>query len=394
MEDKQIPLFKVFMHCETPAAVSKVLTSGYIGEGEKVKELESELRKFLNHEFVLTTNSATSAQHLAWLLLKPPGNLNYLTTQMNFSPWNGLKNGDEVLTCPLSCLATFTPIILSGLKIKWVDVDPETMNIDLVDLERKITHKTRAIQLVLWGGYPVDLDKIAEIQEKTLQRLGFKPAVLIDCAHAFGSKYKGKHISEYGHMCTYSFQAIKHLTGGDLGALTVPHQELYRRGKNLRWYGLSRELPNDNFRCGLQDVAELGTKWHCNDIAATILLSNLPSATTIINKYKDNARYYDEALENTGGVTLLNRHPNYDSASWIYSMLVDRRDDFIKKMASYGIQTSQVHERCDKYSALAEFRSHLPVLDSIIGRLVNIPVHFGVSEEDREFIVKRIYEGW
>lgn len=380
-----IPLFKVFMSKEAPEEVSKVLAGEFIGQGPKVEQLEAKLRHYLNHDFILTTNSATSAEHLSWLLLNKP-----------FGDWEGLKDNNEILTTPLSCFASISPILLHHpkLQIKWVDLDPNTLNLDLQDLERKITKNTRAIQLVLWGGYPLNFDKVREIQDKTKEKLGFKPVVLIDCAHAFGSKFKGKQITEFGHICTYSFQAIKHLTGVDLGALVVPHQELYRRGKLLRWYGLSREIPSEDFRCGLQDIEEPGTKWHCNDVCATVLLSNLNYANWIINRHKENAKFYDEQLKDISGIKLLERHPDHESSFWIYSMLVENRTSFMKRMKDCGIQVSQVHERLDNYTCTKEFKSHLPVLDSVINKLVHIPVHWAVKKEDREYIIECIKKGW
>lgn len=371
------------MSTEAPGEVSKVLSSGYIGQGPKVEELESQLKQIFNNEFVITCNSATSAEHLSWQLLKKPE-----------KDWPGITEDDEILTCPLSCFATFSPILLNNFKIRWVDVDPTTMNIDLDDLERKITRKTKAIQIVLWGGYSVDFDRVKRIQEKTKDLYGFKPAVLVDCAHAFGTTYKGKQISELGNICTYSFQAIKHLNGIDAGALVLPYQELYKRGDLLKWYGLSRRIESLDFRCGVQDIEEAGTKWHLNDVCATTLLSNLPYRDQIINKHKENAAFYDKELQHTDGVTQLSRSVDCESSFWIYSMLVADRTNFIKAMKDRGVQTSQVHERCDKYACVKEFKSHLPALDSVIGDLVNIPVGWWVEKEDLEYIVSKIREGW
>jgi dTDP-4-amino-4,6-dideoxy-D-glucose/dTDP-4-amino-2,4-dideoxy-beta-L-xylose transaminase len=161
----------------------------------------------------------------------------YLVIQIGI----GLEDGDEVLTTPLTCTATNWPILANNFNIKWVDIDPETLNMDLDDLARKITPKTKAIFVVHWGGYPLDLDRLEEIQNHANRLYGFKPAIIEDCAHAMGSKYKGKLIGTHGNICTFSLQAIKHITSGDGGLLFVPHDELYKRGKLLRWYGIDRD---------------------------------------------------------------------------------------------------------------------------------------------------------
>lgn len=292
-----------------------------------------------------------------------------------------------------NCTASNWPVLRAGLKIKWVDIDPETLNMDLNDLARKITHKTRAIQLVHWGGYPNDLDAVARIQSETREILGFKPVVLEDCAHAFGSVYKGKPIGSHGNIATFSLQAIKHVTSIDGGFLIVPHHELWRRGDLVKWYGIDRRSPRVDFRCEA-DIPEIGTKWHMNDVCAAVGLANLQHAEWIVNKHRTNALFYDKELKNVAGVKLLRRDGGFNSAFWIYSLLVDDRAGFTKWMKECGIAVSQVHERNDKHSCVAEFRAHLPQLDATIGKLTHIPVGWWITEEDRQYIVDCIKKGW
>jgi dTDP-4-amino-4,6-dideoxygalactose transaminase len=219
MRENDIPLFKVFMADTAGEEVAKILNSGYIGQGPKVDEFENKLMDFFSRDYVLTLNSGTSGLHLALRLLKNE-------TQT----WPGLEDGDEVLATSLTCTASNFPILSNNLNIKWVDVDPETLNMDLDDLARKITPKTKVIMLVHWGGYPNDLDRIKQIQDKCFEMHGFRPAVIEDGAHSFGSKYKGKYLGNHGNIVMYSLQAIKHITSIDGGLLLLPHKELYNRG--------------------------------------------------------------------------------------------------------------------------------------------------------------------
>ena len=221
-----IPLFKVYMSKNSPKEVEKVLTSGFIGQGEKVDEFEKYLKEWFKIDYLLTTNSATSAEHLALHLLKKESNNQKIWNGVGStnSHWEGLKEGDEVLCTSLTCTATNWPVLANNLKIKWVDIDENNLNMDLDDLERKISPSTKVIFLVHWGGYPVDLDRVREIQEKTEMMYGFKPTVIEDCAHSLGSEYNGKKIGSHGNICTFSFQAIKHLTSVDGGLLVVPHK--------------------------------------------------------------------------------------------------------------------------------------------------------------------------
>jgi dTDP-4-amino-4,6-dideoxygalactose transaminase len=131
-----------------------------------------------------------------------------------------------------------------------------------------------------------------------------------------------------------------------------------------------------------------------NDVCATVGIENLKDAEWIIGKHRDNAKFYDKHLKGINGVTILDRQAGHDSAFWIYSMLVENRDGFYKHMKECGIVVSQVHERNDKHTCVREFRSHLPNLEKIIGKVVSIPVGWWVTEEQRQYIVECIKKGW
>jgi dTDP-4-amino-4,6-dideoxygalactose transaminase len=391
---KEIPLFKVFMADTAAEKVSKVLNSGFIGQGPVVDEFENTLSNYFQHPYISTLNSATSCEHLAFHLIKKPKSFTKADGYgVRDNLWVGMNDGDEVLTTALTCTATNWPILANNFKIKWVDIDPKTLNMDMDDLERKITKNTKAIMIVHWGGYPNDLDRLREIQEKSMRLYGFKPAVIEDCAHSMGSKYKGKLIGTHGNICTFSLQAIKHITSVDGGLLFLPHEDLNKRARLLRWYGIDRDNPRKDFRCE-SDIEEWGFKFHMNDVNAAIGIENFKHLDEIVGKHKSNAKYYDENLNNVPGVTLLERHPDMESAFWIYSLLVERKSDFMKYMKECGIAVSQVHERNDIHTCVKEFRSLLPNLDKTIGKVISIPVGWWLSEEDREYIVDCIKKGW
>ena len=333
------------------AAASDVLNSGFIGQGPVVEKFEESLRDRFDNEFVVTTNSGTSSEHLAIRLLQDPLQL---------------SSDDEVLCTALTCTATNWPVLANGLKIKWVDVDTNNLNMDLDDLERKLSAKTKIIYVVHWGGYPIDLDRIKQIQNKCYDLYGFKPAVIEDCAHAFGSMYKGKQIGSYGNFATFSFQAIKHLTSVDGGLLICPDNDLYKRAKLLRWYGIDRDDNRKDFRCE-SDIPEWGYKMHMNDVNAAVGLANLKEVDdNVISKNKANAHFYNEQLKNVDGVTLLENKEGYDSSYWIYTLKVDRQNDFMSN----------------------------PNLDKVVKEMICIPNGWRITNEEREYIVKSIKEGW
>ncbi len=395
VKESIIPLFKVFMANETSEEVSKVLMSGFIGQGPKVEDFESLLKGYFNNSNVVTTNAATSAEHIALHMLKRTEKnvKGYHGVAFVENQWDGIEPEDEVLTTPLTCTATNWPILANGMKLKWVDVDPNTCNMDLDDLERKISPTTKVIMVVHWGGYPVDLDRLKEIQEKAYQLYGFKPVVIEDCAHAFGSTYKGTKIGSHGNICTFSFQAIKHLTTGDGGCAIFPYENQVKRAKLLRWYGIDRGDNRKDFRCE-SDISEYGFKFHMNDINATIGINNLPGVKLNINTTIDNANFYNQELADVSGVTLLENKSDRQSSYWIYTMKVERQQDFMNKMKECNIMVSRVHERNDIHSCMSEFKTDLPNLDKLVKEMICIPVGWWVTPEDRQYIVDCIKDGW
>lgn len=390
--ENKIPLFKVFMSPKAGEEVTKVLNSGFIGQGPKVEEFESILKEHFQHPYIQTVNAGTSALHMALHLLKTPKtHMENVYQGIAFVEhnWPGLEPGDEVLCTAMTCTASNWPVLANGLKIKWVDIDPNTLNMDLEDLAKKITLKTKVIMGVHWGGYPLDLDKIKEIQNNFRKEHGWAPALIEDGAHSFGSDYKGNPIGTNGNLTMFSLQAIKHITSVDGGLLFSPHKELHDRGKLVRWYGIDRDGDRKDFRCEA-DIPEWGFKFHMNDVCATVGIENFKFMDEIVSKHKSNAAYYDNNLKDVNGVTLLERQEGFNSAFWIYTMLVDDRDDFYKYMDECNITVSQVHERNDKHTCTAEFKTELPNLDKTIGKVVNIPVGWWITKEEREYIVNCI----
>lgn len=367
---KDIPLFKVAMSKDAIETTSYVLGSGYVAQGPMVEEFEKKLKNRLETPYVATTNSATSAEHLILHMLK-----------------KGLPlTKTEILATPLTCTATNWPILANGYDIKWVDIDPRTLNICLKDLEKKITHRTAGIMFVHWGGTPVPLKALDFILEKKEVELGYRPFVIEDCAHSFGSDFH-----HHGNYRTFSFQAIKHLCCGDGGALVLTNKEEYKRAKLLRWYGIDRENNSKDFRVE-DDIAEWGFKFHMNDINAAIGMGNLKGIDNIINKHKDNADFYNTNLKNVKGVSLLEYNPY--SSYWIYTIYVEKRKAFMEHMKEKGIIVSQVHERNDKHSCVLKYKAALPNLDAVSKSMICIPVGWWVTKEDREYIVGAIKEGW
>jgi dTDP-4-amino-4,6-dideoxygalactose transaminase len=328
---------------------------------------------------MVTVNSCTSAIHLALHLIKRE---------------YGLSDSTEILSSPMTCAATNFPAVANRFAIRWVDVDPGTLNIDLDDAARKLSRETRVLLFVHWGGYPIDYDRMALLTAEYRRRFGQDLIVVEDCAHAWESRFRGRLVGSIceEHFAAFSFQAIKSLTTGDGGLLITPPGTMWRGARMARWFGLDRDKKLD-FRSA-QDIPEWGFKFHMNDLAASLGLANYPHVAALVAKQKNNAHYYYDQFQDTPGLTLLERRPDCDSSYWLFTVLVADRPAFVEAMIARGLQVNQVHTRNDKYGALAEFQSPLPQLDRVADAMICLPVGWWLTDEDRQHVVDAVRQGW
>ena len=374
---KNIPLFKVFMADSVGDKVKDVLYSGYIGEGPKVKEFENMIAKKIGNPHVLTLNSGTSALHLAYHIALYNDSYKQSKTDDSF----------EVISTPITCTATNTPIVNNGSKIVWSDVDPISGNIDPNDIRRKITKKTRAISMVHWGGNPCDIEEINKIAKE------YNLLTIEDGAHSIGTKYQGQLIGNDSDFLMYSLQAIKHITSVDGGLLITKDKKHHDRAKLLRWYGIDREPVTKeriDLRCEL-DVVEAGYKFHMNDVCATIGIENFKHLDSIIQKHRENAKFYDEVFTSSSKIKFAKENPKGESSYWLYTIHLNNRDEVMKKMGELGVTTSKVHARNDTHSMFRAFRDkNLPNVEIFNQNHLCIPVGWWLSKEDREYIAENI----
>lgn len=372
-----LSLFKVNMN-NNLEIVMNTLTSGMITQGSKVEEFENKLKEYFNYPYILTLNSATSGLTLAYRLLN-------------------LNNLDYVISTPLTCFATNSAILANNLNIIWADTDPNTCNIDLQDVKNKINKDTKVLTFVHWGGVPVNLDIVEELKIYTKNTYGHELHIIEDCAHSFGSEFNGKKLGTNGNICVFSLQAIKHLTTGDGGLIFLPNEEMYKRAKLLRWFGIDRErrsLPGNDFRLE-PDITEYGYKFHMNDINASIGLANIINIQENIDKCYNNGQYYNENLKNIEGIELFNYDKNTKPSYWIYTLKIlnGRKNEFLEYMKNKNIVTSQVHARNDKHSCLQNaLYKELKNLDIIETQIVSIPVGWWLTIDELSFIVNAIKE--
>lgn len=349
---------------EMMPALEEILYSGYIAMGEAVGNFETKFGNYIDNERVLALNSGTAALHIALCLLN-------------------VGNGDEVISTAMTAEPTNTTIALTGAKVVWADVDVKTGLLDPESVRKKITEKTKAIMLVHYAGMVCNMDEFNKISEE------FNVPIIEDTAHALGSKYKGKMVGSNSRFTCYSFQAIKHLTTVDGGAISFLNDEDMDEAAKLRWFGLYKKVSRlDN------DIKRAGFKYGMNNVNATIGMVQLKHINEVIGRHIENGRYYDSALKNIPGVTLIPYYENTEPSYWLYTLKVENRDDFCRMLKDAGIEASQLHHRSDTHSVFQQSKCDLPALDQFYSEFVHIPCGWWVSDEDRERIVDLIKRGW
>lgn len=367
----RVPLFKVHVPENMSAKLDPVLSSGYIAEGENVKEFEEKLREYLRNENIITVNSCTSGLQIALRLAD-------------------IQPGDEVLTTSMTCIATNSPIVTLGAKPVWVDVDPKHGMISPEALVRTIeAHlEVKALIYVCWGG---DLGPLPQV-DAICKKYGIK--LIIDAAQAFGTRYNfGRTLlgdGTHGDYTCFSFQAIKQLTTGDGGAMAFRCKEDLDRAVKLKWFGLDR----DGFRTSsgeidwAVDVPEIGFKMHMNNIAGCIGCAQIDDNINIrLFSYIRNDIKLTKSLDG-----ILERSWRGPTAAWVSTFLCDDPSELSEFLKEKGIHSSQMHVNNDVYSGFHADPADLPGVKEFMTHHICLPCGWWVSDEDIQYMIQCIKE--
>lgn len=359
-----IPLFKIHKPKGIEKAIANVWDTGFITEGEYSDKFENEFSNYIGNNNTSLVNSCTSALSIA-------------SRMCNIQP------GDEVISTPMTCMATNEPFYNDGAKIVWADIDATTGNINPNSIENLITEKTKAIIGVHWAGLPFDIDSVNKIAKK------YNIKVVEDAAHAVGATYKQKKIGNHSDYVCFSFQAIKHITTGDGGAICSKSLNDDERIKKLKWFGLDRKFKGSKWE---QDITESGFKYHMNNMNAAIGLLQMKSIDSIVRSHQERYDFYNKYIDNPK-ITKMRVDPNSRSSSWIYTVLVDDRKRFQKYLHDKGIASDPVHIRNDNYTVFNKFKrnkNELPGVEYFCEKHINIPVGWWLSEQEAIYIVEVI----
>ena len=364
-----IPLFYPFIAPEAFKEVENSLNSRWIGQGPKVDLFEEKFKeKLCPNNFPIAVGSGTDGLHLAYLLA-------------------GIKEGDEVISPVFTCTATNLPILYIKAKPVFADVDPLTMNINVNDIEKRITNKTKAIVAVDYGGIPADYERLSRICKKhNLKLIG-------DCAQSIGTLYRGKPISEYCDYSVFSFQAIKTITTSDGGMLVLKNDNQIDEAKRLRWFGIDRsEKQKGTWE---NDIYEIGFKYQMNDISACLGISGLNHLEKLVSHRKLLMDTYKENISNSN-VRLI-YHPDEEGTfvcPWLCTLIVkEGRIELMNILRKHGVESAQVHYRNDRYKVFGQRKNDLPNMDFLEDKYLVLPIHHKISINQAEQ-VSRVINNW
>lgn len=351
----EIPLFYPYIPKEKILKeIEDTLNGRWLGQGPEVNLFEKKFGEIFGYKYPIMLNSGTSALELAYHLI-------------------GLKNGDEVIVPILDCTAGQMGLKHKNVKIIFADID-NNLNINIDDVIKKITSKTKAIVGVHLGGIPFNPKLNDLCKEKNIP-------LIVDSAQHF------THVE--GDFICYSFQAIKHFTTCDGGMLILNNEMEYKRAKLLRWFGIDRELKEKkNYQAWEKremtfDVSEPGFKFQPTDIDACFGLSAIDDLSCIIEYRKKLCNLYLNNLPSQCD-------PICGGTYWLMGILTDKRDELAEYLRKYNIETNLVHLRNDIYSLFGGKRLNLPIMNKLEEKYLYLPLNTKVSESDVLYICSTI----
>lgn len=357
----QIPVMEPHLNGNELAYVTECIKSGWISsKGSFVTQFENSLAQFCDTPYSLAVSNGTTALHLALEAL-------------------GVGPGDEVIVPDFTFAASINSILYTGATPVIVDISRDSWTIDLEEVKKAITPKTKAIMPVHIYGHPCDMDGLSEIAEK------YNLLIVEDCAEALGSTYKGRPVGSFGDAAAFSFFGNKVITTGEGGAVLFKKKEYYERGKILRDHGMSPE------KRYWHEV--VGYNYRMTNIQAAIGVAQMEQLPVFLNKRREMALEYKKAFENVPQVTVQPLKDGMTSCNWLYTILIDdinfSRNELILKLLRNGIETRPVfytlHEM-PLYERYAQGRK-FPVSTEISKRGISLPSSVTVTSSEIKRIV-------
>ena len=377
--DNFIPLCRPWIDEAEIEAVSEVLASKWISTGPKTAEFEQRFAEYIGVKHALAVSSCTAALHLSLIAA-------------------GVGEDDEVITTPYTFTATAEAIGYTGAKPVFVDIEPETLNIDASIIEESITPKTKAIIPVHIAGLPCDMDTLLQICLK------HNLVLIDDAAHAIPSDYKGHRIGSIGDMSAFSFYANKNLATGEGGMVTTNSDRFATAIKRMFYHGMSKDswTRRQEQNTWYYEVVSQGYKYNMTDIQATMGLCQLMKIEKQREIRSRYAEIYTSELRELPNVITPQAHAVSRHAWHLYiiqlrtSKLKIGRDEFIKAMRKANIECGVHYIPLNLFPFYQQRYGYkegdLPRAESVFKRVVSLPMYPGLTKEDIHAVIDTIKE--
>ena len=393
LSDKFLPFSQPSIEKEEVNEVLEVLKSGWITTGPKVKLFEREFADYVGCKHAVAVNSCTAALHLALEAI-------------------GIKEGDEILTSPMTFAATGEVIRYFNAKPIFVDIDPVTMNVDAQMVKEVIEKKGRdggqsklkAILPVHYAGYPCDMDALMAIASE------YKLKIIEDAAHAFPARYQGKMIGTIGDITCFSFYATKNITTGEGGMITTDNEEYAERARIMSLHGISKDAWKRYTAEGswYYEIIAPGYKYNLTDIAAALGVAQLRKADIFLARRAHIATLYNEAFRDLSEIDLPMDQGGWADRdgtkhSWhlyviklnLENLTVDR-NKFIDELKTRGIGTSvhfiPLHLHPYYLKVFGYKPEDFPVAYQTYRRIISLPIYAKMTDKDAEEVIEAVID--
>lgn len=358
-------------------AVADVLKYGDITCGPKIGELERKLCDITGAGYAVACSNGTAALHMACMAI-------------------GIKPGDEVIVSSITFAASANCVLYCGGTPVFADINPETYNIDVKDVEKKITEKTRAIVAVDFTGQAVELDALKKLASEHNLYL------IEDAAHSIGTKYKGVPVGSIADITTFSFHPVKTVTSGEGGACMTNSKELYGKLMLARNHGITKDptlYVRESEGPWYHEQVDLGYNYRMTDFQAALLISQLGKLERFSKRRKEIRRAYDAAFKDTDGIIVQKTIPESDSTEHLYIIQLDpeklscTRKEFFEALTAEGT-CPQVHYipvyRHPYYEKLGYKKGLCPNAEYLYEHIMSIPFYAGMTDKDIEDTIKAV----
>ncbi len=372
---RSIAFGKPILGPEEKAAVARVLEGDILVHGPLAKEFEDKFARYTGSRFAISVSSCTAGLHLAYFYL-------------------GLGHGDEVIVPAQTHVATAHAVELTGAKPVFVDAEPTTGNIDIDQLERALTPRTRAISIVHYLGMPVNMDRILQLARQ------YDLFVVEDCALAIGTTFRGKHAGLHGNVGSFSFYPVKHMTTSEGGMLTTQSEEIWKKISRQKAFGVDRTVSERSVP-GVYDVPLLGFNYRMSEIESAIGIHQLDKVDSFLERRKQNYETLSAGFKEISEISLFqSSHDEYQSSYYCHSILLNeslssRRLEIVQYLREHGVGTSVYYPRAvphfsfykDKYGYSSR---DFPIASWISGSSIALPVGPHLDTEDMHYIVDQL----